>query len=74
MFIIKGENMEKTLKVSGMHCRSCELLLTDVLSEITGISKVSIDQKAGTVKFSYDSEGSLLQAKKAIEAEGYNVS
>ncbi len=66
--------MEKTLKVSGMHCKSCELLLADVLSEIKGISKISIDHKSGSVEFDYDNENVLPSVKKAIETEGYKVS
>lgn len=32
--------MEKTIKVSGMHCKSCEMLLTDSISEIKGVENV----------------------------------
>jgi copper chaperone CopZ len=65
--------MEKTLKVSGMHCRSCEMLLTDSISEITGVEKVSADFKKGTVTVSMKDERMLEEVKKAIEKEGYKV-
>ena len=65
--------MEKTLKVGKMHCKSCEMLLTDVISEIDGVKKASADFKKGTVTITYDKPEALEQAKKAIGKEGYKV-
>ncbi len=65
--------MEKTLKVTGMHCRSCEILLSDVISEIQGVSKVAVDHKKSTVAIQYDGESVVGLAVKAIEKEGYKV-
>jgi copper chaperone CopZ len=65
--------MEKTLKVSGMHCRSCEMLLSDLISEITGVEKVSADSKKGTVTVSLRDPAALEDVKKTVEKEGYNV-
>ncbi len=69
-----GVNMEKVLNVTGMHCKSCELLLIDILSELPGISNISIDHKKGTVRFVYTDENVISQVKKAILAEGYTES
>jgi len=65
--------MDKTLKVEKMHCRSCEMLLTDVISEIDGVTKVSADFRKGTVTISYDQPAALELSKKAVEKEGYTV-
>lgn len=65
--------MERIIKVSGMHCKSCEMLLSDVLSEIKGVSRVSADSKKNTVSVSLDDDGLLDQVKKAIQKEGYKV-
>jgi len=65
--------MEKTLKINGMHCKSCEVLISDVLAEIKGIEKVKVDSKEGFVKFNYKDEHVLSIAKQAIEKEGYTV-
>lgn len=65
--------MEKKLKVNGMHCKSCEILIADVLTEIKGIEKVKIDSKEGSVKFNYKDETVVPIAKQAIEKEGYKV-
>ncbi|MFH0885378.1 MAG: heavy metal-associated domain-containing protein [Candidatus Micrarchaeota archaeon] len=65
--------MDWTIKVEGMHCKSCEMLLTDVLSEIKGVQKISADFKKGTVTVSATDNGALEEAKKAIAKEGYKV-
>lgn len=65
--------MEKIIKVNGMHCKSCEMLLSDSISEINGIEKVSADSKKGEIKVTYKSETILTEVKKTIEKEGYRV-
>jgi copper chaperone len=65
--------MDKTIKVSGMHCRSCEMLLDDSISEVKGVKKVSADSRNGTVSVSVDDEGVLAAVKKVIADEGYKV-
>ncbi|MBI5228407.1 heavy-metal-associated domain-containing protein [Candidatus Micrarchaeota archaeon] len=65
--------MEKIIKVSGMHCKSCEMLLSDSISEIPGVQKVSADSKTGQVQLICNDESVVGLAKKAIEKEGYKV-
>jgi len=65
--------MEKTIKVEGMHCKSCEMLLTDVLSEIKGVQRVSADFEKGTVTVLATDIGTVEEAKKLIAKEGYKV-
>ena len=64
--------MEKTIKVEGMHCKSCEFLIKDSLEEV-GV-KASADHKTNTIKVSFDEKKvSLDSIKKAIESNGYKV-
>ena len=65
--------MEKTIKVSGMHCRSCEVLLEDSISEIKGAKVLSADHKKGEIKISLEDESLMSQIKKIVEKEGYKV-
>lgn len=65
--------MKHELKVSGMHCGSCEMLIADALGEIAGIKAVKADAKAGKVRLEAADEKALAAAKKAIAAEGYKV-
>jgi len=66
--------MKKTLNVKGMHCKSCEMLIKDSLSEIDGVSNVKVSLTDNTVTVDYDDkkvkDGMI---KKAIETEGYIV-
>ena len=65
--------MEKTLKVSGMHCSSCDMLIAEAIGEIAGAKVHSSDHKRGEVKVSFDSDATLEKIKEAIRAEGYKV-
>ncbi len=65
--------MEKTINVEGMHCKSCELLLADSISEIKGVERVSADSKEGTVTVEYKEESVFEIIRRTIEKEGYTV-
>lgn len=65
--------MEKIFKVEGMHCKSCEMLLSDVISEINGVHKVSADSRKGTVTITATGESAIDDARKLIVKEGYKV-
>lgn len=63
-----------TLHVTGMHCQSCEVLLTDEISELPGVTSVNVSQKKGTVDVSFDEKKVTLEKIKAIISnEGYTA-
>ncbi len=60
------------LKIKGMHCSSCEMLIADALEDL-GV-KSSVDSKEGTATVEFDENKiSLEKIKKTIEEEGYKV-
>ncbi len=65
--------MERKIKVDGMHCRSCEMLLDDSISEIRGVESVEADSKRGIVEVSVPDETTLDLVKEVIRKEGYKV-
>lgn len=65
--------METTLKVSGMHCPACKMLVEDALNEIKGAKAVSVNHTTGVVTVAYDSNATLEQIKTAIQKEGFTV-
>ncbi|AJF59634.1 MAG: hypothetical protein QT03_C0001G0125 [archaeon GW2011_AR10] len=65
--------MEKTIRVSGMHCKSCEILLEDSISEIKGAKVLIADHKSGTIKVELEKESLTTDVKRAVEKEGYKV-
>jgi copper chaperone CopZ len=65
--------METTLKVSGMHCRACNMLIEDAVSEISGAQVLSADYTTGAVTVTYDSDETLEKIRVAIRGEGFTV-
>jgi len=59
--------------VKGMHCRSCEVLLQDVLSEYPGINNIKVSHYRGTITFSSEKVISLPEIKKIITKNGYTI-
>ncbi|HLC79731.1 MAG TPA: heavy metal-associated domain-containing protein [archaeon] len=65
--------MEKTIKVLGMHCNSCNLLIEDAICEIKGVEAVNANFQTGKVTVKYNDENLMPKIKQAIEKEGYHV-
>ncbi len=61
------------MKVGGMHCGSCEAIVTEALEELKGVEKTEVSRSSATVV--YDERVVSPEAlKAAIEKEGYTVS
>jgi copper chaperone CopZ len=63
--------MEGKLKVEGMHCSSCEMLIKDSLEDI-GVEDVIFNKNVMT--FGYKDDSELEKIKETIKKEGYDVS
>lgn len=61
------------LKIAGMHCKSCEVLLEDQLKEIEGVNKVKISYKNGTGVLQCSGEVSMSKIEDIIKKAGYNI-
>lgn len=62
------------LKVSGMHCKSCEMLIKDALEEEDGIKSASADMKKEAVNVLFNEEETSAEKIKKIIAElGYKA-
>jgi copper chaperone CopZ len=59
--------MKHTLKVKGMHCKSCAMLIEDSLTDI-GATDVKIDVAKGLVALTSDKDKKIIV--KAIEDAG----
>jgi sulfite exporter TauE/SafE/copper chaperone CopZ len=63
-----------TLAVNGMHCRSCEILIEDSLSQVSDVKKTVVNHKKGTVDIYYDSKKPNASAiEHAIREAGYTI-
>lgn len=65
--------METTLKTKGMHCKSCEMLISDSISEIAGAKVLSANHANGEIKVQYENAQVLEKIKQAIRKEGYKI-
>jgi sulfite exporter TauE/SafE/copper chaperone CopZ len=65
---------KKTIDITGMHCRSCELLIEDELSQVAGVGKVKSHFRKGIADIYYpDIEPSAEAIEKAVENAGYTI-
>ena len=61
-----------TVYVKGMHCRSCEVLIEDALSDIPGVHKVHVNHVTGKVDIDHTKQNiPLSQIEKIIINSGY---
>lgn len=63
-----------TFRVKGMHCKSCETVLTEDFQEQEGVKKVDVSYAKGIVAVEYDEKKiSEEKMKGIIRKEGYEV-
>ncbi|HBI34339.1 MAG TPA: hypothetical protein DEA43_01695 [Candidatus Moranbacteria bacterium] len=63
-----------TVPIIGMHCKSCEILVENKLSEISKIKKIDVNCKKGTADIYYESQKpNMVEIEKAIREAGYAV-
>lgn len=62
------------LRVNGMHCQSCEMLIRDTLEDNKAVVSASADMKKKRVDVLFnDDKISAEQIRKMIEDIGYNA-
>ena len=60
--------MKTTIQIKGTHCTSCKSLLEDVIRDVKGVKKVSVDFKSGKTIIEHNSKSDLDEVKKEIKA------
>jgi P-type Cu+ transporter len=63
------------LRISGMHCESCEKLISQDLKELSGIQEININYKERSGKITYESEklSDPQDILRIIEKDGYHA-
>ncbi|HLD33920.1 MAG TPA: heavy metal-associated domain-containing protein [Candidatus Nanoarchaeia archaeon] len=61
--------MRTILKIAGMHCESCKVLIEEVAAEIKGVTSCTVDVKKGTAVVEHD-KADMNLLKKEIEKLG----
>lgn len=68
------EDKKITLDITGLHCRSCELLIEDGLKQIPEIKKVSVSHKKGQAEICYSKQAPNINEMENIIADlGYKL-
>jgi copper chaperone CopZ len=62
--------MERIFKIKGMHCNSCNWLISENVGEIKGVKEVKPDYNKGSAKVIYEKPANELRIITAIEKEG----
>ncbi|OGG08668.1 copper-translocating P-type ATPase [Candidatus Gottesmanbacteria bacterium RBG_16_43_7] len=61
-----------SLEVTGMHCQSCEMLISEELKELHGVSDIRVSYKDGTAMMQMDPKTvSVSEVLEAIKRAGY---
>jgi copper chaperone len=62
------------LSTSGMHCRSCSMLIDMTLGDVEGVTDSSTDHVAGTTVVTFDPDAVTLdEIMSAIRGAGYEA-
>lgn len=66
-------NSEIKLKIGGITCKSCEMLIADAVKELPGIKSIGFSGgKMATIQYD-DSKVSMNKIREIIKKEGYKV-
>jgi Cu+-exporting ATPase len=65
---------KQQLKITGMHCVSCSLLIDAELEDMPGVHAAATNFARATTEVSFDQhQTTLADIKKTIQALGYDV-
>lgn len=65
--------MSKKVPVYGMHCKACELLIENKLSEMDGVTLKKISQNENCIEIDVKTDKNLEEVKAAIEELWYHT-
>ena len=67
----RDDRMTTTLTVEGMSCDHCEQSVADALSEVAGVTDVTVDHEAGAAEVAGDADVDDLVT--AVDEAGYTA-
>ena len=71
---VKEKNeMEKTMKITGMMCGHCEARVKKVLEAVEGVAEAKVSHEAGTAVVTLNAPVDDAVLKKAVEDQDYKV-
>lgn len=64
---------ETTISVPEIHCDHCKMSLEGALTQVTGVTKASVDVPNATISVSFAAPATMDDLVAAIEGQGYEV-
>lgn len=64
---------KSVIKIKGMHCRSCEILIEEELKKVKGIKYVQANFRKNQVKYAHESKINYSEVENAISNAGYKI-
>lgn len=72
---MKEKISKATIGITGMHCKSCAMLIEDSLTEAAGVTRASVDFAASKASVEYDSaKTSPEKIAKIVRGMNYGAS
>lgn len=66
--------MKKTIKIKGMTCKSCEMLIKEEVEELDGVKSCHVSAEKGEATIEFDPQKtSFDKIKDIIKEEGYKI-
>ena len=62
-----------TVPIKGMHCRSCELLIEDELTQIPGVTKAEVSEKKACAIVHFENTLNATDVETAVKKAGYDI-
>lgn len=62
------------LKIHGMHCASCEILIERTFKKVKGVENVSVNHANGKAEILCSREPNLYELNTLVKSDGYHVS
>jgi sulfite exporter TauE/SafE/plastocyanin domain-containing protein/copper chaperone CopZ len=65
--------IKSTISISGMHCKSCEIMIEKELKKIHGITAVHVNHQTGVARIKHTEPLKTDEVRAAVEAAGYQL-
>lgn len=62
------------LKIHGMHCASCEIIIERKLKKVAGIEKIDINHANGKARLLCSQEPDIRALNELVKSDGYHIS
>jgi len=67
-----NQNLKKIkLKIHGMHCVNCEVLIERKFKKVAGVEKINVSYANGKAEILYSREPQICELQNAIQQDGY---